>query len=364
MEPKMDCTLGNEDNFVNYTLELKKYSTKLTAGAGLTIPPTVYGALSMVSRNILSRHSAVVGINAQLWCPLHLENFLCLSQGNETIYDFKSNSVFIRQGIYEVLDNKDNLALRSLLLNQRNTKLSPEDYWKTVRTGLEADFFKYDYPGPSKSASNKANKTCCNIRFAWVVVFYHACIYDISRVNLIPRLFKAPNPSHPQAGTDTLYRLAMHHITGHDWIRYHIFEVHQALVKCASCKVDFETWIIDRLKKERTSDKAGTREFHNATWKAKMIREGDAFNHQFQDWDPVGDVTVACMSTWIAEEKMNPVAGNTKASSLRSRLKSILHAGLLFDIIETHLEYGPDPILPAPPKDERDNLALFRKYQK
>jgi len=292
-----------------------------------------------------------------------MENFLSLSQGTETIGEFIGNSVFIRQGIYEVLDNKDNMALRSLLLNQRNTKTSPEDHWKTVRGGMDADFSKCDYPGPSKSASNKAKKTYCNIRFAWVVVFYHACIYDINRVNLIPRLFKAPNPSHPQAYADAHYRLSLHNITGPEWIRYHIFEVHQALVKSASCKVDFEAWIIDRLRKERCGDTAGSRELHNAIWKAKMVREGDSFEYQFQEWLPVGEVTTPCMCTWIVEEKMNSMLGNLKASSLRSRLKSILHAGLLFDIIETYLECGPDPALPEPQKGVKDNLALFRKYQ-
>ena len=361
LEPCIDCSAGNLNNFIAYIECLKKYSTKLTAGANLTIPPTAYGALSMLSREVLSRHGTMVDKGTQLWVPLHLENFLLLSQSNKMVMTFVSNARFIYAGLVNILNNPDNKALRSLLLNQQRSKVSADDYWESVRGGVAADFDKYEYPGPSRSVNASANKAYCNIRFAWVVVFYHACICDINKVNLLPRLFKPPNPSYRQREKPEYYQVSHKYLTSHDWLKHHIFEVHQVLVKTISAKVDFESFIIERLRKESDSDPKDPVQVANRRWKNMMVAGN--FHYDFSGWSAVGGIAAECMSSYKQSEKMSGQVGSRKGSTLRNRLKSLLHAALLFDIIEAYLEYGPDPVLPDPPTSWKDNLGTFRKYQ-
>lgn len=339
---------------------LRDFGADVTLSSNRSIQVAEEDAITMLVRHLSANIKEMIKIGK--FSPLSFDNFLTVSiKDNEKSLEkgtWGRNGQLVFDCVWKYLFARDNSYLRSILC-PTTRPADFQDWYKNCQDTTHGILTKHAncLTSPHKGKSHIPRK------WAYCLLPLQAAVTDYRILDLLPRLFEMPQPEVDQRASIEAYSS---YFTSPKWLQTFMYPIFVATAKMVNSDLAIEDKIIKLLR----SKSIALNDKERFTY---LRGEGSRPAFNFEGWSEITKFTHGNGKGFkVFDYKLYNLMDSTgklydrdeNTSELMNRIKALVLAGILTDLIKTLLKYGPNPKLrfDYEPDNEAAKANLVKRY--
>lgn len=359
MQVQFGVAADKTATFVASLALCREFGANLTISSNRSIQITEGDAIANLAR-YLSKKVEESKKRGDYVC-LSFDNFLVASQAERDRTLEKGvwgrNGQMVFSSVWDYMFAGSNSHVRSILCPV--TKSNYEKWYTDLRSKTYQILAKHTncLTNPHKATAYVSNK------WAFCLIPLQAAVTDQGILDLIPRLFEMPAPDVEQrVPLDAQYS----YFTTPKWYQTYMYPVFEALVRMVNSDLAIEDKLIKLMR---------SKDIQLSNEERKLYLEGSSTRaaFDFRDWDKITRFTKGTgKGLELFDYRLRNLLDSTgdlydnkdNTSELMNRIKVLVVAGVLKDMMKTILKFGPNPKLRFDYESERKEAKenLVKQY--
>lgn len=322
----------------------RDFGADITISAGRSIQITEGDAIAALANHLYAKVKEM--IDADEFSPLTFDNFLPISEdrNNRSLEKgtWGKNGQALFSCLWEYICSGNNTHISSILCPVTDYKQTYESWYNKCKSKTCQVLTKN-----AKCLQKSSDKGAYHVAKQWSYCLFllQMAVTDYRILDLVPRLFEMPAPDVEQRTSITAEGS---YFSSPEWYKTWLYPILDVLDRLVYSDLGIEDKILKLLRSKDISLRESER-------KKYLDGSGNRPAFDFEDWDEISRLThgigkgvdlfnYKLYNLMDANKLLYPDKGGM-TSEVMNRIKALILAGVLTDMIQTLLKYGPNPRL-------------------
>ena len=352
MQLQIGVSSDRNVSFAQLLALLREFGAEVTISSNRNIQITEGAAITLLTQHLSAHIKDMIGKG--IFRPLSFDNFLANGSGSLATGVWSKNGKVVKDCVWAYLFETRNDYIRSILCP--TTIPNYHEWRQKCKDTTEGILVKHT----TCVTNSSRGKATINKKWSYCLVFLQAAVTDPGILELMPRLFEMPQPEIEQRAPIDAYAS---YFSSPKWVQTFMNPVIEATRRMVVSYLTIEDRLI-KLVRTKTCSSNKDRMRYLRTLNFEGWDEITKYTHGIGKGFQVFDYKLYNLMDTAGELYGEVGNRSDNRSEIVNRLKALIVAGAVTDLIKSVLKYGPNPKLRfdfEPDSNEAKN-NLVKKY--